>query len=77
MIKGIIYDEPAIVGLIAPLADEEVELLLLLILTLFDAKHAFINVLLEGNELMVDRIAIQQILLKYAICPRPEEDALR
>ena len=33
--------------------------------------------LLEGNELAVDAVATEEVLLKDAICPRPEEDALR
>ncbi len=57
--------------------NEEGYLFLIMLQAIFDAKEAIVNMLLEGYKLMIDSIALQQILLKYGICPRPEEDALR
>ena len=58
-------------------ADEEGYFLLIQLQTVLYTQETVIYMLLEGYKLMIDGIAIQQILLKYAICPRPEEDALR
>lgn len=57
--------------------NKESNLILVLLQAIFNAEKTVIDMLLEGYQLMVDGIAIQQILLKYAICLRPEEDALR
>lgn len=120
MVEGVIDDEPAIVRLVAPLADveregcdvgidddctgggcpdkilqccsggievsleedhlgrwcrgadEEDKLLLLLILTLFDAYEALVNTFLEGDELMVDGIALEKVALENLCCPDAE-----
>ena len=58
-------------------AHEEVDLLLVLLKGLLDGGEATINSFLEGNELVVDAVALEEVLLEDVVCPCAEEDALR
>ena len=57
--------------------DEEGYLLFVLLEAVFDAEKTVVNVFLEGNELAVDGVALEEVLLEDVVCPCAEEDALR
>ena len=68
-------DDTLVRGLVG--ANEERYLFFMLLKAIFNTNEPVINMLLECDKLVVDAVATEEVLLKDAICPRPEEDALR